>query len=304
LKRQTKTVIDVGFDRLGTALASGVAMVLVALSPTGATSLMLGLAVVLSLAAVVVVRAIHRGYVATLAEGLRVDDRESGFMASRPTLTTLRGSGGGIDRRALLQRIESVSPLDSAAAQAARLIPHLATPAIAFDALRALEPIASGVVGQLVDALLDPATDATARKRIPGLLARSNSPRAVDGLVLALEDPAAEVRERSALALHAMRRRDAALAAPPGPVRAALTREIAPGATRLEQALALASLLLPRAPLAPALRALDANDERLRGTALEYLHEVLPDDLRGELWPHIVGRRTAPRKPLLSALTR
>jgi hypothetical protein len=77
-----------------------------------------------------------------------------------------------------------------------------------------------------------------------------------------------------------MRQREPSAGAPPEPVRAALAREIAAGAPRLEHAFVLLSLLLPRAPIAPALRALDTKDERLGGTALEYLHEVLPEDLR------------------------
>src|SRR5262249_52933457 len=94
-----------------------------------------------------------------------------------------------------------------------------------------------------------------------------------------------------------MRRKDPALVVAPEPVRAALEREIAAGTPRLEHAFALLSLFVTRAPLGLAFRALDAQNDRLRGTALEYLHEVIPDDLRHELWPHLVHRRVAASHP-------
>jgi hypothetical protein len=39
-----------------------------------------------------------------------------------------------------------------------------------------------------------------------------------------------------------------------------------------------------------AFRALRANDGSLRGTALEYLSQVLPEQVRADLWPLLLDR--------------
>jgi len=42
-----------------------------------------------------------------------------------------------------------------------------------------------------------------------------------------------------------------------------------------------------------ALRALGTNDTQLRGTALEYLENVIPGDLKPVLWPRLTDQRAA-----------
>jgi hypothetical protein len=64
----------------------------------------------------------------------------------------------------------------------------------------------------------------------------------------------------------------------------------------IDHVFTLLSLTLPREPLQIALLALRGADEALRGTALEYLENVLPDNLRRALWRH-VGARPAPHAP-------
>ncbi len=46
-----------------------------------------------------------------------------------------------------------------------------------------------------------------------------------------------------------------------------------------------------------ALRALEGDDPRLRGTSLEYLENVLPDDIRRRLWPFLDDRRPKTNVP-------
>jgi hypothetical protein len=46
----------------------------------------------------------------------------------------------------------------------------------------------------------------------------------------------------------------------------------------------LLALVLPAEPLRVAFRGLHSDDQRLRGTALEYLESVLPRDVRDLLW--------------------
>ena len=55
------------------------------------------------------------------------------------------------------------------------------------------------------------------------------------------------------------------------------------------------SLVLPAEPLQIALRGLHADDQNLRGTALEYLESVLPPMIREPLWPFLEDRRPAGR---------
>jgi hypothetical protein len=42
-----------------------------------------------------------------------------------------------------------------------------------------------------------------------------------------------------------------------------------------------------------ALRALSGNDSKLRGTALEYLENVVPSEVKEALWPHLADHRPA-----------
>jgi hypothetical protein len=49
-------------------------------------------------------------------------------------------------------------------------------------------------------------------------------------------------------------------------------------------------LVLDRDAIILSLRALSSQDENLRGTALEYLHNVLPESVREPLWPRLTGR--------------
>ena len=45
--------------------------------------------------------------------------------------------------------------------------------------------------------------------------------------------------------------------------------------------------MLDRDALQLALQALSSQNRNLRGTALEYLDNVLPDDMRRKLWRHL-----------------
>jgi len=53
--------------------------------------------------------------------------------------------------------------------------------------------------------------------------------------------------------------------------------------------------VLDREPLRLAYRALAADDESLRGTALEYLENVLPPEIKEALWPYLGDRKLARR---------
>ncbi|MES1173281.1 MAG: hypothetical protein ABUL62_03050 [Myxococcales bacterium] len=109
-KRATKALIDVGCDRLGTMLGSGVALLAIALAAHGAGPVLLGVVVVLALATLPVTRQLHVGYVAALREGL-----SEGAAALRIPSADERASSSlvaklDVERDRLIDRIEELQP--------------------------------------------------------------------------------------------------------------------------------------------------------------------------------------------------
>jgi len=164
----------------------------------------------------------------------------------------------------------------------AALLPLLASDGLFGDVLRALRRAAPRVTGQLVDALLDPDGDPAVRRRIPRVLKACPTARAAEGLLAALDDPSFEIRAAAAAALAALHERSAPVRVSREDVLARVRRELDSGETvdrQLPQLFALLSLTLERGPLQIAWAAMKAQDRGLRGTALEYLANVLPDDV-------------------------
>ena len=157
--------------------------------------------------------------------------------------------------------------------------------------------MAPEVTGQLVDALLDPRQDPAVRRRVPRVLKVCTTRRAVEGLVQGLDDELLDVREQCAIALASITSRSPELSVPRADVFAVVLREVkrAPRALELDHVFTLLSLALEREPLQIALRAVRGTDRALRGTALEYLENVLPEGLREALWPSLGEGAPAPR---------
>ncbi len=89
--------------------------------------------------------------------------------------------------------------LDSAAKHprpefAPLIVPHLAHPALADAAGRALRAYGGGIIGMLGDVLNDAAADSSVRKAVPAVLARAATPRAAAVLMRALSRRDPEVR--------------------------------------------------------------------------------------------------------------
>jgi hypothetical protein len=188
------------------------------------------------------------------------------------------------------------------------LLPLLARDELYPDVLRALRPLAARATGQLLDALLDPELEPPVRRRLPRVLKACPTQRAVDGLLLGLADRTLEVRVACALALLALSRAPG-LRIPPDAVFAAARRELEAGAdASLDHVFTLLSLVLEREPLEVAARALQGHDRGLKGTALEYLENVLPPELRTALRPHVgvalERGKPRPRQEVLAELRR
>jgi len=396
-KRATKALVDVGFDRLGDAVGSGVILAVLALVVTAPKVGVLGLVLVACVAAFVVALRIHRTYVSQLAASLRAGTLEldSEEIVDATTRRTLTETTMALDREKLLaeiqefrarQRDEPKSASSSTAAspaprtaptppsaddpvlgrlvalvggkpEAARAVLRdgpLDPPTVAFalrwlgrretedDALGALRAVAHRHVGQLIDALLDPDQPFVVRRRLPRVLRVVETQRCVDGLVLALDDARFEVRYQVGRALgrildrhdHLHRDRDRLFAVVHreldvgadvwrgqrlldpadsgddegdlGPASIARSRSdrrlvgqfVQDRVDRsLEHVFNLLGLALDPETVALSYRALGSDDSKLRGTALEYLDNVLPPSIRSHLWPHIDTRVHERRRP-------
>jgi ATP:ADP antiporter, AAA family len=334
-KRATKAIVDVGFDKVGSVLGGLLTAALLAILPGAAVWASLAGAIAVSLACLAVLPRLHRGYVGSLEESLRSGSVRLAQedVVDGTTRYTLARTGLALDRDALLREIEgmrgrtparadepllaAVSALrggDFAAARttlAAGLTPALVGHALpllgrdelAADAVRALRKVAPAATGQLVDALLDPSQPDAVRRRLPRVLRVCANPLAALGLRLGLSDRGFEVRYRCGQALAGIVEASPELAPPREVVFDEVKRELARLAARgpdderrLEAVFTLLTLAVAREPVQIAYRAMRSQDRALRGTALEYLENVLPDDMRAALLPHLDAPRPAPRR--------
>jgi AAA family ATP:ADP antiporter len=383
-KRTTKTLIDVGFDRVGTLSAAGVAVVTLWLAAGRAETILLAVAIACALVALARSRPLHMGYVAVLEESLRkgaeqtqppatasipatvekveVRDKIVEHLDALPHSTDLAAiCTGDAPVGPKLQEngartvgktpvsvdvsLEAIADLGSGNAQRVRRVLGADGPLdrslISFaillladnefhsDAIRALRKVVAKTAGQLIDALCDPSVDFQIRRRIPRVLSHCRTQSVADGLIRGTDDVRFEVRYECGRAL--LKITDAT-----GPVVIALETVIAivqrevsrskdvwesqPASDldeednegselcdrllrdridrSLEHVFTILALHLDRDSLRIAFRALHEKDERIRGTALEYLETVLPDEIRDAVWPFLgEARPMRPARP-------
>jgi hypothetical protein len=168
----------------------------------------------------------------------------------------------------------------------AEAIPLLAADDCFADVLRALRRAAPRVTGQLVDVLLDQGADPLVRRRVARVLKGCASSRSAEGLTAALDDPSFAVRAAAATALAALHEASPVVRVTREEAFVRVRRELDSGEPvdrQLPQLFALLSLTLERQPLLIAWAAMKTDDKTLRGTALEYLSNVLPDDVFSRL---------------------
>ena len=185
------------------------------------------------------------------------------------------------------------------------LIPLLANDEIADDVRTELRWLVPRITGQLTDALLDPDMPMLARQRLPGVLEASHNPRSIDGLLRGMIDASFNVRYSCARALARMRSRNAELKIPSETIYAAIREEFdapteeweaqseelnfsdelvvelgSPPINRnMEHVFTLLALTLDPDAVHLCMQAAFSKDINLRGTALEYLENVLPTGL-------------------------
>ncbi len=115
-KRATKTVIDVGFDRLGSALGAGLTGLVLMLPVTMTGRTLIGLTVLFSLVTFGVSRTLHVGYVRALERNLRSGvlrlDKQDARDAADGAVGTVTEALDALDRkhvlRSLLAEVESL----------------------------------------------------------------------------------------------------------------------------------------------------------------------------------------------------
>jgi ATP:ADP antiporter, AAA family len=212
----------------------------------------------------------------------------------------------------------------------ATLVPHviplLAWDPVSQDAIHALRKVAEERVGELIDALLDPNQPFAIRRRLARVFSVCVSQRAADGLLLGLDDQRFEVRFQCGRSLAAIKEKNPRIRIDAQRVYTVVLREVAVGRSiwashrvldraddpeqqsfvdefmkgRTSQGLAhvftLLALVLPSDPVQVAFRGLHAEDENLRGTALEYLDGVLPPEIRNRLWPSLENLQELTRR--------
>ena len=362
-RRSAKSLIDVGVDRFGDALGGGVIqLVLILLAPSSQYAALLAVAVGCAAVALLLARRLNRGYIQTLERSLLNRALELDFSDVEDVTTrtvmmrTIRGrtTTAGTGRATTDGAIHVVSPPSSVDPEIAEimalrsrdrarisavlrheeglpgtLVPHviplLAWDPVAEDAIHALRKVAEERIGLLVDALIDPNQPFAVRRRLARVFSVCVSQRAVDGVLLGLDDQRFEVRFQCGRSLAAIAAKNPRVRINGQVIYDVVLREVAVGRPvweshrlldgmddpeqpsyvdqfikdRTSQGLAhvftLLSLVQPAEPLQIAYRGLLTGDDNLRGTALEYLEGTLPAAIRARLWPFLEDRRAPGR---------
>jgi ATP:ADP antiporter, AAA family len=361
-KRSVKTVIDVGCDRLGDALGAGALQLLILLGPLYSRVEILLVTIGLASASIWITRRMDRGYLKVLENGLisraveleinQVEDSTT-MSAVLNTITVRKtpkeeseGKPGASDQAMRAVRVredasmELMEELRCGDAErvkdalrglrgwepliAPQIIRLLAWDDVTLEAREILSRAGDKVVGQLTDVLLDETQDFAVRRRVPRILARCGSQRAVDGLMAAMRDPRFEVRFQASRALDYLKQNLEELFFDQSKIFDVVARELS--VTRpiwegrrlldsrdmtdssytfldevlkeranqgLEHVFSLLALTLPREPLKVAFRSLHNDDRRLRGLGFEYLSSTLPAPIYEKLTALLEDRATA-----------
>ena len=365
-KRPTKSIIDVGSDRLGDILGGGLVLLLITVLVEVPTALIAGIAVVAAALTLFVVFRLHHGYIEQLALSLRSRPLTAlglpkNIPSARPTQPQ-PNAPVGITKTStdLSKRSKEIAepvkrpkpetpPKESMPAVTERIsdsiiaavgelrshntgriqrilnrdqfdpiltphvIPLLAHTELARDATKTLTRIASSIVGQLVDTMLNMNNSLVVRARLPRVLESCVSSRAVDGLLLGLATEPFEIRFRCGQSLTRIISNNEFLSVSRKTIFTVVQRELdvdenvwksrnlsiakaTPHSSQkqspdygLEHVFTLLGLILDREAIQLSLHAITRGDTNLRGTALEYLENVLPERVCASLWRYVRG---------------
>ncbi len=216
---------------------------------------------------------------------------------SDPEIVAIRALRSGEDRRirhVLVNQAATPGMLP-------HILPLLRNRRVLKEALAACRPLAATATGQLVDALLDQHQNALVRRRIPLLLGFAGNMQAVHGLIAGLEDWAPDVRYRCAEALARIKTDYPHLSIDTEAVWRVIYREITflgrpsvrsrQGVEPLRHLFHLFGLIFGVPVMDVCYDSLQAPEAKIRGTALEYLENRLPPNVKSALWPIITAGR-------------
>jgi len=214
------------------------------------------------------------------------------------TLADLRSNDvrrvtSALDRRSTFERMH-----------VAQIIQLLAWDEVLPAARTTLEQMAPAHLGMLIDAMIDPESDFTIRRRLPRILGTITSSRSLDGLVHGLDDRRFEVRYHCSRAISRILAKNRELSIDRGRMIAIVERELdvppqiwrgyrlldrieveeSAGASEpaeissrhLEHIFLLLSTIVAREPLDAAVHGIQSSNPGVRGLAIEYLDQVLP----------------------------
>jgi len=190
------------------------------------------------------------------------------------------------------------------------VIPLLAKQQVLQDVFSALRPVTSTCTGQLMDALLDQQQHPIIRRRLPLVLGLAENQRAVNGLIEGLSDLDWNVRFRCGQALLKLKINHPNLNFPHIELHDLVLQELDSSgkktfpvenkqATDIEEpnwlnhVFHLLGLMYNPDVLELCYQAISTKHRDSTGTALEYLENLLPSELRDALWPHIGLDRTS-----------
>jgi hypothetical protein len=190
------------------------------------------------------------------------------------------------------KRIESA--LDAAELQLTPfVIPLIAREDVGAKAMNTLRRFGARVIGQLADVMLDAeGASPTVRRRLVRVIATTPSPWAAAALSAALEDPDFDVRRQVVRGLEEMAESGVQSPIERAPALTAAARELGGQSRvsrhdRVDHVMRLLGLSFDREAFRLARLALDSDDTTLRGTALEYLDNVLPASIKTPLFDQL-----------------
>jgi AAA family ATP:ADP antiporter len=177
------------------------------------------------------------------------------------------------------------------------VIPLLDRQEVAARAMTVLANFGTRITGQLADALRDSQRFSPAvRRRLARVITSNKSTWSAAALLSALDDPDYDVRGQVLEGVEELRQAGIALPITRESILAAALREL--GRTdcpstnrRVEHPLLLLGWAFDPEAFRLAARALMGEDEKLRGTALEYLDNVLPEPVRSALLGAVLAER-------------
>ncbi len=125
-KRATKTMVDVGFDRLGDALGGGLIRLMLLLGPAVAHSAILVLSIVLAFLGLLVASRLNRGYIVSLEKNLlnRKVELDISEAEDSTTRSTILQTLGALHLSGDLPALPSSQPLPSEKTQRRDLLIH------------------------------------------------------------------------------------------------------------------------------------------------------------------------------------